>query len=91
MRGRNVVAAGQVEHPTALRTFPEFAGPVLRIYETGMTAFIFRCPATGYSVQGMAAEPDVDVDTYQSIKCPACARTHLVNPKTGKVAGSGHK
>lgn len=54
-------------------------------------AFIFRCPATGYSVQGLVAEPVGDTDSYQAIKCTACARTHLVNPKTGKVAGSERK
>jgi hypothetical protein len=44
-----------------------------------MTAFLFRCPATGYSVQGLAAEaPDADPDTYQAVKCRACARTRLV-------------
>lgn len=57
-------------------------------YETQMTTFLFRCPATGYSVQGLAAEAIVDPDTYQSVSCPACTRTHLVNPKTGKVAGA---
>ncbi len=56
-----------------------------------MTTFIFRCPVTGYSVQGLVAEPVPDADTYQSILCTACARNHLVNPKTGKVAGSERK
>jgi hypothetical protein len=61
-----------------------------------MTAFLFRCPATGYSVQGLVAEPLVadplpDGDIYQSVTCTACSRTHLVNPKTGKVAGTERK
>jgi len=56
-----------------------------------MTTFLFRCPATGYSVQGMIADdprPEDDGDTYQSVTCPVCSRIHLVNPRTGKVAGA---
>ena len=56
-----------------------------------MPAFLFRCPATGYSVQGLTAETVSDADTYQSVRCVACARTHLVNAKTGKVAGAERK
>ena len=57
-----------------------------------MTTFLFRCPVTGYSVQGLSDEAVSDSDdTYQSVKCAACSRTHLVNAKTGKVAGSGRK
>jgi hypothetical protein len=56
-----------------------------------MTAFLFRCPATGYSVQAVVADPVPDGDVYQSVTCTACSRTHLVNPKTGKVAGTERK
>jgi len=57
-----------------------------------MTAFIFRCPATGYNVQGLvAAESIPEGDSYQSVTCTACARIHLVNPKTGRVAGTEQK
>ena len=51
-----------------------------------MAAFIYRCPSTGQNVQGWAAD-DVDDDAFQPVKCLACARVHLVNPKTCKVAG----
>jgi hypothetical protein len=27
-------------------------------------------------------------ETYRSVKCLACERIHLVNPKTGKVLGA---
>jgi hypothetical protein len=63
----------------------------MRFYEAIMTAFLFRCPATGYSVQGLVPDPVPDGETYQSITCTACWRTHLVDPKTGKVAGAGRK
>jgi hypothetical protein len=55
-----------------------------------MTTFLFRCPVTGYSVQGMVADPipEDDSETYSSVACPVCSRVHLVNPRTGKVAGA---
>jgi hypothetical protein len=56
-----------------------------------MPNFIFRCPRTGYNVQGYVADEVEDVsddaDTYESVTCPACGRVHLVNPKNGRVIG----
>ena len=51
-----------------------------------MPPFLFRCPITGYRVQGFTAE-EVSDDDYQQISCNACQQTHYVNPKTGKVLG----
>lgn len=28
-----------------------------------------------------------DKDAYETVRCIACARTHMVNPRTGKVLG----
>jgi hypothetical protein len=54
-----------------------------------MATFLFRCPLTGYNVQGFVAEDgDDDADTFHPFSCPACTRTHFVNPKTGKIVGS---
>lgn len=56
-----------------------------------MSVFLFRCPATGYNVQGFVADDNDDYDdcdTFHPFSCPACTRTHLVNPKTGKTVGS---
>jgi hypothetical protein len=55
-----------------------------------MTAFVYRCPMTGYNVQAHAADPTRDDDsaTYHAVTCMACARVHLVNPKTARVAGA---
>ncbi len=41
------------------------------------------------NVQGWIAD-DVtqrEAETYEPVTCTACARVHLVNPKTGKVLG----
>jgi hypothetical protein len=57
--------------------------------ENGMAPFLFRCPNTGYRVQGFVAEDASDgADDYQAIACLACQRVHLVNPTTGKVLGA---
>ena len=52
--------------------------------------YIFRCPTTGLSVQGLADtdEPSEDGRTlYLPVDCLACGLVHLVNPKTGRLAG----
>ena len=50
--------------------------------ETNRVApFLYRCPNTGYRVQGFIAE-DVSDEGYKAIQ-----RTHLVNPTTGKILG----
>jgi len=54
-----------------------------------MGAFVFRCPNTGQLVQGWAAEEvKPGEDTYEAITCAACQAVHLINPRTGKVAGA---
>ena len=55
-----------------------------------MRPFLFRCPVTALNVQSFIAEAatENDDDTYESVKCTACTRIHLVNPNTGKVLGA---
>ena len=58
-------------------------------YHAPMISFLYRCPNTGQQVQAWAADdPTEDDDAYQTVTCLACTGLHLVNPKTGKVAGS---
>ena len=54
-----------------------------------MPTIIFRCPDTGLKVQGwIADDPDIeDGESFEPVTCVACTRTHLVNPKNGKVLG----
>jgi len=59
-----------------------------------MAAFLYRCPTTGYRVQGFVADsPNADSDlakskgTFQPVTCTVCTRVHLVDPTTGKVIG----
>ena len=49
--------------------------------------FLFRCPTTGLTVQGMVgAEPPEDESRrYTGIECTACGRMHLVNVATLKL------
>jgi len=51
-------------------------------------AFLYRCPVTNLTVQGWAAE-EIAHETLTPIKCIACQRTHLVDPKTGKLQREG--
>jgi hypothetical protein len=58
-----------------------------------MMSFTYRCPATGYVVEGFE-RIDVTVDgapaerplrTYVAERCPACTGMHIVNPETGAL------
>jgi hypothetical protein len=57
--------------------------------ETNRVApFLYRCPNTGYRVQGFIAEDVSDeAEDYRAITCLACHQVHLVNPASGKVLG----
>jgi hypothetical protein len=55
-----------------------------------MPPFIYRCPNTGFRVQGLAPDDDRSEgpdDTFVGIFCLACGQMHFVNPKTGKTPG----
>jgi hypothetical protein len=52
-----------------------------------VATFLYRCPITGYKVQGFVAEEVSDDDAFEPVKCIICRRVHLVNPTTGEVAG----
>jgi len=54
-----------------------------------MAVFLFRCPNTGFQVQGWVADNGAGngSETYEAIKCFACQQLHFVNPKTGKTLG----
>ena len=52
-----------------------------------MPPFLYRCPNTGYRVQGFVAEEVSDDQTYVSVTCIRCRQTHLVNPSSGRVVG----
>jgi len=52
-----------------------------------MAPFIFRCPNTGFSVQGWAADDQTDAETFEPVVCALCTRTHMINQQTGKVLG----
>jgi hypothetical protein len=57
-----------------------------------MVSVIFRCPNTGLQVQGwIDDDPDRPIAyggaTFEAVACSVCTRTHMVNPKTGKVLG----
>jgi len=54
-----------------------------------MAPFLYRCPNTGFRVQGWSANDSSQNggDVYESVKCLACSRVHLINLKTGRTLG----
>ena len=52
-----------------------------------MPTFLYRCPITGFKVQGYSAEETSDENVYEAVTCIMCSRVHLVNPTKGKVLG----
>ena len=49
-----------------------------------MPPFTFRCPDTGFRVQGWTSDDDEsegDGVAYEVVTCPACGRLHLVYPE----------
>jgi hypothetical protein len=53
-----------------------------------MGAFLYRCPATSQMVQAFVADAPDEQETYVQVRCMACRYSHLVNPKSGRVAGN---
>jgi hypothetical protein len=54
-----------------------------------MPPFIYRCPRTGFRVQGWGPDDESEMvsDAFVSVTCHACGLVHLVNPKAGKTPG----
>jgi hypothetical protein len=53
-----------------------------------MAPFIFTCPATSMKVQRLLEDDqDASDNEYEGVSCPACAKLHFVNRKTGKLLG----
>jgi hypothetical protein len=70
-----------------------FSGPDLSRRSCGgrvARVFVFRCPNTGFNVQGWVANDPAEgkAEVYESIACTICRQVHLVSPRTGKVLGT---
>ena len=50
-----------------------------------MRTFIYRCPATGFNVQGEHDSGALPVPAYVLQDCLACRSFHLVDPQTGRL------
>jgi hypothetical protein len=50
-----------------------------------MSAVIFICPMTDLSVQHCLDDDEgIPENEYEVVTCPACAKVHLINRRTGK-------
>ena len=50
-----------------------------------MRNFIYRCPATGYNVQGEYQTDGLPLPTFVPQTCLACQGLHLVDTATGRL------
>lgn len=53
-----------------------------------MVTLMYRCPRTGMNVPLPFALEPASTDKaqeYESVSCPACARSHLISKSTGKL------
>ena len=67
----------------------DHGGPSRPADHDWMGKLLFTCRVTGIRVQHWLDDDDPTRpgDYYQSIVCPACARLHFVNRKTGRLLG----
>jgi len=58
-----------------------------------MAIVVYRCPNTGFRVQGYTVDETVpsDHDVYEPVTCLACKQVHRVNPKKGRVFGEAEE
>ena len=49
-----------------------------------MRTFVFRCPTTGYNVQGRYEDGSGPLPAFVGQHCLACNGLHVVDPRTGK-------
>ena len=52
-----------------------------------MLIFSDAPPQEAMFKRGAADDPDEDGERYEATHCLACSQIHLVNPRTGKIAG----
>lgn len=60
------------------------------LHSLQMATFMYRCPLKGVRTHAWIAD-DVQASTgehdYVSVPCVACQQLHLINPRTGALAG----
>ncbi len=48
--------------------------------------FVYKCPNTGFNVQGFIADKPDPAVTFYPVTCTFCTRIHFVDPNTGMLA-----
>jgi hypothetical protein len=64
--------------------------PALYVGDMDTYTFLYRCPTTGYKVQGLVADkaPSTRDTVYEMVTCSVCNGVHLVDPNSGHVLGA---
>jgi hypothetical protein len=53
--------------------------------------FTFRCPNTGYIVQGLSENLHTEPKTCEAVECAACKGNHLIDLESGEVVPQPEK
>jgi hypothetical protein len=53
--------------------------------------FTFRCPNTGYIVQGLSENLHTEPKMYEAVECAACKGNHLIDLESGEVVSPPDK
>jgi hypothetical protein len=61
--------------------------PLSAVIFFGMAQILFTCPTVSMKVQHWLDDDDVPESEYEGITCPACARLHFINRRTGRLLG----
>jgi hypothetical protein len=83
-------AIGHAIDPLApvARTRPRYQpkrGRVVSLRQERLSAVIFICPMTDLNVQYRLDDDEgIPENEYEVVTCPACAKVHLINRKTGR-------
>jgi hypothetical protein len=51
----------------------------------------FRCPNTGYIVQGLSENFHTEPKTYEAVECAACKGNDLIDLESGEVVSRPDK
>jgi hypothetical protein len=52
-----------------------------------MAPFLYRCPKTGFNIQGWVADDPASAKSVVPVDCPLCNSVHLVNLAAGENPG----
>ena len=80
------VSPGRFELPVTYISLVVHSGEGAPIHGA-MATFLFRCPTTGFQVQGWSDDDLAAGGSHTTVTCLACGQLHVVNAKTAPAPG----